>query len=713
MSLSPLAYADSLRIGTIDFVSPDEIKVLIDIEAPDGVALNTGTPRPFPRINGYVLIPSDDGHLVAQVEWITIERSQYPKRKGMQDFGLVDLPYPLRKMSLNPLGCLVYEGSGAGGKEIYRFRRGVESYPTVGDAVLLPTQNQLRAIVESGDNRRVLIGTSPLAANAKVMVDPDRLFGRHLAVLGNTGSGKSCSVAGLIRWSMEEARKARCGADPNARFIVLDPNGEYANTFRDMSKVRVYAVEPSEGVEQLQVPLWFWNSAEWSAFTQASAKAQRPTLVQALRSVRDGVFAAAVTPSHEMRRFLRTLVSILQLERNAGSPWARFPQPKNFLEKLKKWQEGVGDQGSFTDDEKTLLGAVRDKLEVLINARSGQYPTYEFTRGEIDELLSRLQAAHAIFGGSDTDILPIDADVPRQFTGDQLLRSLEATAELLGVSEYVETMQMRIRTILSDNRMKVVSGDAKDLTLDEWLRNYIGDSQASNGSVTVIDLSLVPAEVVHIITAVIARMTLEALQRYRKLHHGKTLPTVLVMEEAHTFIKRYMDDTENQSSAAICCQVFEKIAREGRKFGLGLVLSSQRPSELSPTVLSQCNSYLLHRISNDRDQELVHKLVPDNLRGLLRDLPSLPSRHAILLGWASELPVLVQMNALPEHHRPKSDDPDFWAVWSGEGLEEDIIFGGVEERTVDWQKIADDWQQVSSLTDSAENSEPEADPDGL
>ncbi|HEJ3749963.1 ATP-binding protein [Pseudomonas aeruginosa] len=690
MSLSPLAYADSLRIGTIDFVSPDEIKVLIDIEAPDGVALNTGTPRPFPRINGYVLLPSEEGYLVAQVEWITIERSQYPKRKGMQDFGLVDLPYPLRKMSLNPLGVLTYESKDSKGSEAYRFRRGVESYPTVGDVVLLPTQNQLKAIVESGENRHVLIGTSPLAANAKVKIDPDRLFGRHLAVLGNTGSGKSCSVAGLIRWSMDEARKAR-GGDPNARFIVLDPNGEYANTFRDMSKVRVYAVEPSEGVEQLQIPLWFWNSTEWSVFTQASAKAQRPTLVQALRSVRDGVFTATVTPSHEMRRYLRTLVSILQLERNAGSPWARFPHPKNFLEKLKKWQEGLSDQDTFQDDEKTVLGTVRDKFTALINARGGQYPTYDFTRGEIDELLSLIQMAHATFGGSDTDILPIDADVPRSFTGDQLLRSVEATAELLGVSEYVETMQMRIRTLLSDSRMKVVSGDAKDLSLDDWLRNYIGDDQASNGTVTVIDLSLVPAEVVHIVTAVIARMKLEALQRYRKLHHGKTLPTVLVMEEAHTFIKRYKDDAENQNSAAICCQVFEKIAREGRKFGLGLVLSSQRPSELSPTVLSQCNSYLLHRISNDRDQELVHKLVPDNLRGLLRDLPSLPSRHAILLGWASELPVLVQMNALPEQHRPKSDDPDFWAVWSGQDSD-----GQAVERSVDWKAIADDWQQIGA-----------------
>ena len=129
------------------------------------------------------------------------------------------------------------------------------------------------------------------------------------------------------------------------------------------------------------------------------------------------------------------------------------------------------------------------------------------------------------------------------------------------------------------------------------------------------------------------------------------------MEEAHTFIKRYKDDSDVQNAAAVCCQVFEKIAREGRKFGLGLVLSSQRPSELSQTVLSQCNTFLLHRISNDKDQDLVHKLVPDNLRGLLRDLPSLPSRHAVLLGWASELPVIVQMSALPEAHRPKQMIP--------------------------------------------------------
>lgn len=112
--ITPLAFADSLRIGAVDSVSPDEVKVLLDIEAPNDVALNTGVPRPFPRINSYVLLPSEKGFLVAQIEWITIERSQYPKRTGMQDFGVIDLPFPLRKMSLMPLGILREEKKGRG-----------------------------------------------------------------------------------------------------------------------------------------------------------------------------------------------------------------------------------------------------------------------------------------------------------------------------------------------------------------------------------------------------------------------------------------------------------------------------------------------------------------------------------------------------------------------------------------------------------------------
>lgn len=685
MSATPIAYAGALRIGTVDFVSPDEIRVLLDVEAPEDIALNTGIPRPFPRLNGYVLVGTSDGYMVGQIQWITVQPSQFPKRRGMQDFGLVDLPYPVRKLSLNPLGTL-QQASGSESENSYNFTRGMGSYPAVGDEVLLPTQRQLRAIIESGVNRRVRIGTSPLAANAEVKIDPDRLFGRHLAVLGNTGSGKSCSVAGLIRWSLDAAqRECKDERNPNARFIILDPNGEYSHAFDDIQGVRRFAVETGEEVDRLRVPLWLWNSAEWSAFVQATAKTQRPTLVQALRSAKDGAGLTSISRSQDIRRYLRTLVHVIQLEKNCGSPWREFPRPKNFFEKVRKWQEGIVANDLFSDDQNSTISKLNDYISRLVSARSEKYPTYDFTKPEIDKLLDLTRQAHTAFGGSDSDALPIDADLPLPFTGDQLLRSVEANAELMGVSDYVETMLIRIKALLSDARMKQIAGsDGKvsEESLSEWLASYIGDDGSAAGPVSIIDLSLVPAEIVHLVTAVIARVTLEALQRYRRLNGGKTLPTVLVMEEAHTFVRRYRDDPDNQSVAAVCCKVFEKIAREGRKFGLGMVLSSQRPSELSSTVLSQCNSFLLHRISNDRDQELVSRLLPDSLSGLLHDLPSLPSRQAVLLGWASELPVLVEIDEIPEKYRPRSDDPEYWNVWSGK-----------ERRSVDWKGIADDWQQ--------------------
>ena len=127
--------------------------------------------------------------------------------------------------------------------------------------------------------------------------------------------------------------------------------------------------------------------------------------------------------------------------------------------------------------------------------------------------------------------------------------------------------------MLSDTRMRSVTNDADNrIDLAKWLEKYLGTdcSRDDNSCISIIDLSLVPSEITHIVTAVISRIIFESLQRYRRLYN-KSLPTVLVAEEAHTFIKRYRDDSENQDVAAVCCQVFEKIAREGRKFGLGMV----------------------------------------------------------------------------------------------------------------------------------------------
>ncbi|HBU6201962.1 TPA: DUF87 domain-containing protein [Citrobacter freundii] len=676
MSYLPIERLEQLRIGSVGFVSPNEIRVSLEIDSPDSVSLQGGSPRNFPRINSYVLISSDDGFLVGQVEWIAVEHSPYPKRRGLQDFGLIDLPFPLKKLSINPVGTLRVDRKN----EDYKFTRGTDAFPSVGDSVLLPTDRQLKSIIESGDNRRVKIGDSPLANNAEIKVDPDRLFGRHLAVLGNTGSGKSCSVAGLIQWSLDAVLQQ--GQIPNARFIILDPNGEYSRAFGPESKYKgkLLRVEANTGAEEidLKVPSWLWNSSEWGAFTQASSKVQLPLLRRALRAMRNDVLSEDDVTIQAKHFCGILLVSIRQLS-SQGQIYVNGGHAKGFVDSLTSWNNSLSTLNDKIDNKPfdNLINTMNVYLSSRIGIKWPEKPEVSDT----DQLINELKNAYETLGGDEQGLLPKSEDSPIRFKGDDFVAYLEALAQETGTEQFVEFLLTRIRTMLGDTRISAVTNDSEQpISLTNWLDTFLG--RDGQGSITVIDLSLVPNEIIHLVTAVISRVTFEALQRYRRLK-GKPLPTVMVAEEAHTFIKRYKEDSEGQSVSDVCCKVFEKIAREGRKFGLGLVVSSQRPSELSPTVLSQCNTFLLHRISNDRDQEQVHRLVPDNMRGLLRELPSLPSRHAILLGWASELPVLVRMKELTEKQRPQSDDPDFWDVWSNTTE---------EPREVNWQPIADDWQ---------------------
>lgn len=699
MTQLPFEQAGTLQIGTVDFVSPDNITVLLDIEAPESIALNTAVPRPFPRVNSYLLIPVDEGFLVGQIEWITVEHSPFPKRRGMQDFGLVDLPYPLRKLRINPLGNLKRQLD----KSHHVFQRGADVLPSVGASVILPTEAQLRAIVESSERRRVKIGTSPLAGDAEVSIDPNRLFGRHLAVLGNTGSGKSCSVAGLVRWSLEQSER-ECGHSPNARFIILDPNGEYSRAFNDSDNInaRIFRVGQHENLGRLTVPLWFWDSTEWSSFTQASARAQRPLLRRALREVKAGRTGLTELPDAEkklrLRRYLSSRLISIRADFRSG---AIQTEETKFGFRLKAIASDL--ETKIVEFPDARLGTIRNAVFEAIQATHQSFvkngETIEFfrafTEDQVNAIVRAIEDSTEHLGGVIYQEGPGE-DVPLPFGGVDLADHLEEIANQENVSQYLDFLVARIRTFLSDPTLRAIIDQNDSISLTQWLQDYIGDNNGENRCLSIIDLSLVPSEIVSIVTAVIARMVFEALQRYVKLN-GVSLPTVLVMEEAHTFIRRYREDFENHDAAAVCCQVFERIAREGRKFGLGLVLSSQRPSELSPAVLSQCNTFLLHRISNDRDQELIHRLVPDNLRGLLRELPSLPSQSAILLGWASELPVLVKMNDLPIDQQPRSDDPEFWKVWTGK-----------ERRNTDWNAISDDWQG-SSRSVVKDSSEEESD----
>ncbi len=356
-----------------------------------------------------------------------------------------------------------------------------------------------------------------------------------------------------------------------------------------------------------------------------------------------------------------------------------------FFEDISAYSQHLsGDIKVRTERAATAIKQIIDNRTWASN--TGRTGFNDFGDNDIDSVDKWLENIFQGFPPSN-DIDKVSEDTPLPFDPVILAEHLESLAMQEGgaTSQFISTLTMRINAIISDTRMNDVINPEQPVTLRDWLENHIGSNKGENGPVTVIDLSLVPYEILHLVIAVASRLIFESLQRYRKINNSN-LPTVLVLEEAHTFVaKKLPHGDEIPSPADMCRSVFERIAREGRKFGLGLVLSSQRPSELSETVLSQCNSFLLHRITNDRDQELVNRLVPDTARGLLKELPSLPTRHCILLGIASKVPVLIEIKDLEKEHRPESEDPDFWDVWTLKN-----------ERNVDWNKIADDWIGKSS-----------------
>jgi hypothetical protein len=686
---TPIEQVASLAIGTVEFVSPSEIKVLLDLEAPQATALNTGVPTGFPRINGYVLIPNETGAVVGLVTWLGVEHSAFPKRTGLKDFGLIDLPFPQRKLSLTPVGTLLR--SGAGSHSHYRLQRGISVFPSVGDSVLLPTADQLRSIVEAAEpeDRRVQIGTSPLASNAKVTIDPNKLFGRHVAVLGNTGSGKSCSVAGLIRWSLTEAAKVAGNMNSvNARFIVLDPNGEYSRAFTDMTNARVFRVPPvEEPFRPLVVPAWMWNSQEWTAFAHAAPGVQRPLLLRALRELRSGS-PTSEPVERRVGRLARGYWNLLQVLIAQGPEgYTNFPGNRNCGDLLRNIVSGCSQYTlQTTGPLRAAVTTLVSVAQTVITARAWQNGNgfNAFSEPDLQQTAAQLEAVLTALGEASQTGL-VSEDAPVEFDVSDMPDHLGLLANEVGggqTVQFVATLQMRIEMLLADTRLGAVINPEVGASIEfqNWLSEYIGQNGAANGQLAILDLSLVSSDVLHIVMAVIARIVFEAIQRYRRLNDAE-LPTTLVLEEAHNFIRRGEDGEEGFITAAqMCRQTFERIAREGRKFGLGLVLASQRPFEISPTVLAQCNTFLLHRLVNDDDQKLVSRLVPDNLGGLLRELPSLPSKQAILLGWATPVPVLVEINDLPESQRPKSSDPKFWEVWTG-----------AEQRPINWTPIVEEW----------------------
>ncbi len=501
----------------------------------------------------------------------------------------------------------------------------------------------------------------------------------------------------MIRWSLEAARETRNGNEPNARFIVLDPNGEYARAFKDLN-ARLFQVEATGAeTKPLKVPAWLWNGEEWAAFTGAAPGVQRPILFDALRRLRSGAGepdAFATRVRGRVKRY-RTSLKLkiqggehLQTGRREGVAQMLLNMAADFAPLTA---EADTDQRAKLQAVVAIANEIEEQGRSNLNQR-GRYWHNDFSEERLGEVQQALSEVADAVGLTDDEAI-VGEDVPRFFPARELpgfVEALAADATGRDVSQFVDSLNLRIRGLFAAGALASVvdPGDSPSVELDQWLMDYVGSDQARNGPIAVVDLSLVPSEAIHVVVAVLARMVFEAVQRHRR-EKGCELPTVLVLDEAHTFVHRDLTAEGAPAPGRTCCRTFERIAREGRKFGLGLVLASQRPSEVSPTVLSQCNTFLLHRIVNDRDQDLVKRLVPDGLGDLLRELPSLPSRRAILLGWGAHAPVLVEVRELPEAERPHSPDPAFWHVWTGK-----------QTCDIDWQSIARSWRAPPSASAS-------------
>lgn len=659
---TPVAVISERNIGTVESVSPIEIKVLLDTESPRNVSLNAGYPFSFPKINSYLLIPNETGFLVGNVSWLGVEKSAYPKRNGLKDFGLVDLPYPLRKLTLTPVGTLVANDN------FFELQIGVKEFPSVGDAVIVPSKEQVKAIVQGKSDDSVLIGICPTAHDVEIKINPDKVFGRHLAVLGNTGSGKSCTVASLVRSAITSVKKEKV----NSRFIILDPNGEYSGCFTDLD-VNIFKVGNCDtAYKQFKLPGWTWNAEEWCSVLQASPGIQKPILLKTLRKLKDA--AQQGYSNHEQfLHYCKTFNDLIVNEAQTNLTTTRA-QANTFGYALNVFMKNCD---TFSENGEEIPEEFNDIKDICNLYRwgspdKGGYNTFE--KRDIDRVKEILD--NYCKDQSTPNIgFRISEDTPTFFNQSTLEEGLRIEASLADSSNTLQNIApliSRLKTLISDNRIYDIICDTDNFSFQDFLNSIIGEKP-----VTVIDLSLVPYEILHLVIAVTSRIVFEAHQRYKKLYN-KNLPTVLVLEEAHTFVSKGNSLDDTITTKDMCRKSFEKIAREGRKFGLGLVLSSQRPSELSETVLSQCNSFILHRVSNDRDQELIKRLVPDTAHGILNDLPTLPQRYAIALGAITSVPILIETLSLKKEERPQSDDPKFCEAWQ-------------QDEKVSWEDIVQEW----------------------
>lgn len=274
-------------------------------------------------------------------------------------------------------------------------------------------------------------------------------------------------------------------------------------------------------------------------------------------------------------------------------------------------------------------------------------------------------------GKTESDILNFDRDKPNPFELAEFIKHLDKVQgrkanELKPLTpsdknrQSIESILKKLKVLRSNPQLSFLMEEygATSPTLKTILHQFVGDME--NKNLRIIDISGLPNEVAGPLTALIARLLFQ-YKLWQTRDEREKDPVLFICEEAHRYVPNHGEAQYKEAQEAV-----RRIAKEGRKYGVGLMLISQRPSDVEATVLSQCNSWIILRLTNSNDQEHVAKFLPDSLVGLTRMLPSLTRREAIFVGEAAALPSRIRINKLLSEQLPDSNDISFIKGWVNE-----------------------------------------------
>ncbi|WP_238995761.1 ATP-binding protein [Sphingomonas solaris] len=435
---------------------------------------------------------------------------------------------------------------GATGRMV-NFRRGVTRYPVPGTPVHPVSAREMRQMYAADDRPHIEIGSVYPTRNIRAALYVDALLGKHFALLGSTGTGKSTSAALILHRICEMA--------PEGHVVMIDPHGEYPAAFRDAGEIF--------NVDNLAMPYWLMNFAE----------------------------------------HVEVLVSSTGPDRQLDS---------DILAKC------------------------------LLAARA---------KNRCAEGLTKLT---------------VDSPVP--YLLSDLLGILQAEMgrmDKAGGSAPYQRLKTKIEELRADPRYTFMfSGMLVSDTLAGFLAR-IFRLPGGGKPISIIDVSGVPSDITNVVVAVLARMVFD----YAVWSRGETQrPILLVCEEAHRYIP-----SDRVTTGAAVRSILERIAKEGRKYGVSLGLITQRPSDLAEGVLSQCGTIISLRLNNDRDQAFVRAAMPEGSRGFLDALPALRNRECVISGEGVSIPIRVALDDLEPARRPASNDPVFSDLWRETGGEAETI----------------------------------------